>query len=48
MSERMYPIPFKSLMNWVLEEYKQSGTVFGIRKFYKADPNKTLPRCPAA
>ncbi len=43
MSEKMYPIPFKSLMNWVLEEYKQSGTVFGIRKFYKADPAKTLP-----
>ena len=43
MSERMYPIPFKSLMNWVLAEYEQSGTVFGIRKFYKADPNKTLP-----
>ncbi len=43
MSERMYPIPFKSLMNWVLTEYAQEGTVFGIHKFYKADPNKTLP-----
>lgn len=43
MSEKMYPIPFKSLMNWVLEEHKQSGTVFGIRKFYKADIKKTLP-----
>ena len=25
MSEKMYPIPFKSLMNWVVEEYAASG-----------------------
>ena len=43
MSEKMYPIPFKSLMNWVLKEYEQEGTVFGIHKFYRADPAKTLP-----
>lgn len=43
MSEKMYPIPFRSLMNWVLEEYKTRGEVFGVRSFYKADPEKTVP-----
>ena len=43
MSEKMYPIPFDRLMNWALAEYKQEGTVFGVRRFYKADPKKTLP-----
>ena len=42
MSEKMYPIPFAKLMNWVLSEYRQEGTVFGVRGFYKADPRKTL------
>ncbi|MGN1307990.1 MAG: putative selenate reductase subunit YgfK [Faecousia sp.] len=43
MSERMYPIPFKDLMRWVITERKNSGTIFGIRTEYKADPAKTLP-----
>lgn len=43
MSEKMYPIPFDRLMRWALEEYKQAGTVFGVRRFYHADTNKTLP-----
>ena len=43
MSERMYPIPFKDLMRWVVTERKNSGTVFGIHTAYKADPAKTLP-----
>ena len=43
MSERMYPIPFDQLMTWILTEFRQEGTVFGVRKFYKADPDKTLP-----
>ena len=43
MSERMYPIPFDQLMHWALGEYKQAGTAFGVRRFYKADTNKTLP-----
>ena len=25
MSEKMYPIPFGSLMNWVTSEYAQCG-----------------------
>ena len=43
MSERMYPIPFERLMSWALEEYRQEGSVFGVRRFYKANPAKTLP-----
>ena len=43
MSERMYPIPFDRLMNWVLTEYRQQGTVFGVRSFYRADSTKNLP-----
>ena len=42
MSEKMYPIPFKSLMNWVVEEYAASGEIFGVRKAYKAT-GKSLP-----
>lgn len=32
MSEFMRPIPFKDLMNWALEEYKNEGSIFGIKK----------------
>ena len=42
MSEKMYPIPFKSLMNWIVTEYAMSGEIFGIRKAYKAS-GKSLP-----
>ena len=31
MSEKMYPIPFDSLMNWVTSEYAQCGDVFGVQ-----------------
>ena len=43
MSERMYPIPFKDLMRWVMTERENNRKIFGIHKEYKADPNKTLP-----
>ena len=42
MSEKMYPIPFKSLMNWVVTEYAMSGEIFGVHKAYKAS-GKSLP-----
>ena len=32
MSEIMRPIPFPELINWVKGEYKNHGSVFGIRK----------------
>ena len=42
MSEKMYPIPFRSLMNWVVTEYANSGEIFGVRKAYHAT-GKSLP-----
>ena len=42
MSEKMYPIPFASLMNWVVTEYAQSGDIFGVHKKYEAT-GKSLP-----
>ena len=42
MSEKMYPIPFESLMNWVVAEYAKSGDIFGVHKAYCAT-GKTLP-----
>lgn len=37
MSEKMRPISLKNLLKWSLDEYKNHGSVFGIRKqkFYK-------------
>ena len=35
----MTPIPFGNLMNWILEEHRK-GAVFGVRKPFKADPEK--------
>lgn len=37
MSDRMTPIPFEQLLGWILEEEKTKGTVFGIKRPYKAD-----------
>ena len=42
MSEKMYPIPFRSLMNWVVTEYSGCGDVFGVHKQYQAS-GKSLP-----
>ena len=41
MGDRMTPIPFGNLMNWILEE-KKNGTVFGVRRFFKTDPARHL------
>ena len=43
MSEKMYPIPFKSLMNWIVTEYAREGEIFGVHTPYYAT-GKTL-RC---
>ncbi|RLD11881.1 MAG: putative selenate reductase subunit YgfK [Chloroflexota bacterium] len=40
MSDVMQPIPFQNLLNWILEEYKSEGAIFGIQKdkfYYKKD-----------
>ncbi|MGN0267272.1 MAG: putative selenate reductase subunit YgfK [Lachnospiraceae bacterium] len=42
MGDRMTPIPFGNLMNWVLTEQKNRKTVFGVRKTYQADPGHYL------
>ena len=42
MSDRMNPIPFKNLMEWVHSEYAAEGTIFGVKKIYKADKSKYM------
>ena len=39
MSDKMTPMPFGKMMEWILEEHEK-GSIFGIRKFFKADPQK--------
>ncbi|MCL2215738.1 MAG: putative selenate reductase subunit YgfK [Defluviitaleaceae bacterium] len=34
MGDKMRPIPFGKLMDWVLEEYSQKGSFFGVKKLY--------------
>ncbi|MGN0466049.1 MAG: putative selenate reductase subunit YgfK [Lachnospiraceae bacterium] len=40
MSDRMTPISFANLMNWIITEKKEKGTVFGVKKPYIADSSK--------
>ncbi|MCL2865403.1 MAG: putative selenate reductase subunit YgfK [Lachnospiraceae bacterium] len=42
MSDMMRPISIDALFGWMLSEYKKEGTMFGIRKFYKADAEKSI------
>ncbi len=42
MSERMIPIPFRDLMNWIVTEYGREGSVFGVHSPYKPT-GKSLP-----
>lgn len=37
MGDRMSPIPFSQLVEWVLNERKTKGTVFGLHRPYQAD-----------
>ena len=43
MSDIMRPMPYKHLLDWVLEEYKKSGSIFGISKFVKHTNGQALP-----
>jgi len=38
MSDIMTPMPISQLVEWVMREKKESGTVFGVYRPYKADP----------
>ena len=40
MSDRMKIMPFKNLMEWIIDENNNRKSVFGIKKYYKADVKK--------
>lgn len=42
MSDIMKSIPFGQLTEWILNEYKKTGQVFGIQKAYVADQSKAI------
>lgn len=42
MSDKMIPIPYSELLNWVLEEKKTKGTVFGIHRPFAKKDDRTL------
>jgi len=43
MSDIMRPIHFSGLMDWVLTEYEQSGSIFGVRKIVRYGKGRALP-----
>lgn len=43
MSDIMRPIPYSELLNWVIEEYKKNGSVFGVRKIVERDEDRGFP-----
>ena len=42
MIDRLTPLSFSQLMRWIVNEQKKSGSIFGVRDFYQANPLKTL------
>lgn len=42
MIDNLRPLSFPHLMKWILNEQKKSGSIFGVRDFYQANPFKTL------
>lgn len=42
MGDIMTSIPFGNLMDWILTEKETRNTVFGVHKFFHADPGKYL------
>ncbi|MBZ9606772.1 putative selenate reductase subunit YgfK [Clostridium estertheticum] len=42
MGDRMTPIPFKNLMEWIIYENKKQVKIFGVNKFFKKRDNKVL------
>ena len=43
MSDVMRPMTFGHLMNWVLEEYRTSGSIFGVSDPVRHDGGQALP-----
>jgi len=42
LGDRMHPIPFDRLMEHIVTEYRQEGSVFGITNFFRADPKRSV------
>ena len=42
MSDKMRQIPFAQLMDWILTEYRDEESFFGVRNPYVADTSKSL------
>ena len=42
MSDKMTPIPFPALMEWILTERAEHGSVFGVRRHFQAEKGKQL------
>ncbi|MBQ0018174.1 MAG: putative selenate reductase subunit YgfK [Clostridiales bacterium] len=43
MSDIMRPISYEHLLNWVLDEYNKSGSIFGVSKLVKRTDGEALP-----
>jgi len=43
MSDIMRPMSFGHLMDWILSEYKQSGSIFGVSKLVRRAGGEALP-----
>ena len=42
MGDRMTPIPFNELIEWIMVENKKYGKIFGVNKYFKKHDNKML------
>lgn len=42
MIDTLRPLAFDHLIRWIMSEQKKSGSIFGVRDFYQANPFKTL------
>ena len=42
MIDTLKPLSFDHLIRWIMSEQRKSGSIFGIRDFYQANPFKTL------
>ena len=40
MSDRMKIMPFKNLMEWIIDENNTRKSIFGVKKYYRADTKK--------
>ena len=44
MGDRMRPIPFGKLMDWIITEYQTQGSIFGVAKLFRHQSgDKMLP-----